>query len=265
MSSNIVSPSEQSVYEISQEQYDYAVNKCSDIYNNLNNVVINLSYENKIIREKNSYHFKYINRDTNNGIHVCIPPYDNTVELYYIINSKRDNNNIIINSDCEIDDIVYHMKKCMFNIETQEEEIKNRLNDLSSYFNSISNKYNININKYYINIIDKNTNNGYNLSINLKNKNYIYIRIIQNNTYYNNINYTYYADSYENTVDYLKQSILNNKHNNKMKCYKIINTRYLDNNKDTHDMIYNILFNNFLTNRHNDGNNNVIDQVSDPE
>lgn len=50
-----------------------------------------------------------------------------------------------------------------------------------------------------------------------------------------------------------------------MKCYKIINTRYLDNNKDTHDMIYNTLFNNFLTNRHNDVNNNVIDQVSDPE
>jgi hypothetical protein len=262
MSSNVISPSEQSIYDICQEQYDYAVNKCDSIYNNLNNVINKLLYENKIIRKKNSYHFKYMHRDTNNGIHVCIPPYNNTIELYYIFNNKRDNNNIIIDSNYEIDDIIYHLKKCMFNNETQEIEIKDRCNELSSYFNSISNEFNVNINRYNINIIDKNTNNGYNLSINLNSKNYIYIRIIQNNTYYNNMNYNYFANSYEHAINYLRESILNKKHNSKMKCYKIINTRYLDNSEETQNIIYNTLFNINV-------NNNVRDQesdiVSDPE
>ena len=260
MPSNNNIPVKQTVYEICSEEYDYAVNKCNDIYNKLSNVVSKLSYENKIIRVKNPYHFKYLHQDTNNGIHICIPPYNNNIiELYYIINNVRDNNNsVIINSDNEINDIIYHIKKCMFNNETQEYEIKNRYEEFSSYFRTITNRFNIKINKYNFNIIDKYTNNGYNLSINLNSNNYIYIRVIQNNSFYNNKNYTFYANSYENAINYLKESILNNKHNNKIKCYKIINTQFLSDNNDN---IYNTISNQLLRNEID--SNNYIN--TDPE
>jgi len=266
MNNNTVSSSNQSIYDIDSNQYEIAVNKCKEIYNSLCLYLHTYKYKHRLTIDKKSYHFKLINIETKNGIHVCIPPYNPSIELYYIFNNKRDNVNcVILDNEYPVNDIIYHMKKCMFNCESQEDEIVSILSKLSEYLCNYSDTYELKINKYNISFIEKNTNNGYNLSINYATKNYICIKVIQNNCYFDNKNYIFNTDSFSKACDYIIHSIIDNKHNKVIKCYKIIDTRYMiDDNLNNYQNIYdrlNMRYNRLSSNQSSSSGNS---ETSDP-
>lgn len=232
------------MHNVNSIEFDNAVSTCSFISSNIVSFLKNYKYVNEISYSNKGYHFKLMHTSSHNGIHVFIPPYNNTViELYYIFNNKRDVNNCIhINTNSYLVDIIYHMKKCMFNVKTQLDEIQSVYKDFSGIISNLSNKYNVKINNYNFNIIENETNNGYNFSINLSTKNYICIKIIQNGSYYDNANNVFYANSFDEAEKFLTESINENKHNKIVKYYKVIDTRFInDNIQQTRDMFSRLL------------------------
>jgi hypothetical protein len=130
----------------------------------------------------------------------------------------------------------------MFNVKTQLDEIQSVYKDFSGIISNLSNKYNTKINNYNFNIIENETNNGYNFSINLSTKNYICIKIIQNGSYYDNANNVFYANSFDEAEKFLTESINENKHNKIVKYYKVIDTRFInDNIQQNRDMFSRLL------------------------
>jgi hypothetical protein len=249
------------LHQVDSNEYDEAVSTCNTISKNIVSRLKNYKYVSEISYNKTGYHFKFMHKDTHNGVHIFIPPYNNKIiELYYIFNNKRDMNNCVhIDPNSYAEDIIYHMKKCMFNVKTQEDEIKSTLNDFSGLFNSMSNKYYTNINNYNFSIIEKETNNGYNFTINLSKKNYICIKVIQNGKYYYDDKHVYYAQSFDDAMNYITESINENKHNKNIKYYRVIDSRLMnDNYNDNYD-----IFQRLLTSQNNDENVHNVDH-NDP-
>lgn len=249
------------LHQVDSNEYDKAVSTCNTISKNVLSLLMNYKYRSDISYNKNAYHFKIMHKNTHNGIHIFIPPYNNMIiELYYIFNNKRDVNNCVhIDPYSHAEDIIYHMKRCMFNVKTQEDDIKSTLNDFSELFNSMSNKYDTKINNYNFSIIEKETNNGYNFTINLSKKNYVCIKVIQNGKYYDDEKQVYYAQSFEDAKDYITDSINQNKHNKNVKYYKVIDSRLMnDNYSENYD-----IFHRLLNAQNNEDNVHDVDQ-NDP-
>jgi len=235
MSLNVSTPvtSQNAVYsEIDMSEYQTAVLKCQRLYSDLNSYLKTFKYLYMLNISTKTYHFKIVNRYTNNGVHIFIPPYNNNmIELYHIINNKKDNTSITINAENPVEDIVFYMNNHMFNAEIQHDKMISLYNDFQQFYNQIKNKFSISNNDYNFNIVERQTNNGYNISIDLKTRDYICVNIIQNDHYYDNKKYKYFTSSLDNAIYYIKLSISEDKHNKIIQSFRILNTRYIDSNE----------------------------------
>jgi hypothetical protein len=174
--------------------------------------------------EKNEFDIKIFRIDTQNGIQICIPPYNTkTIELYYILNNKKNYKNIILldidNPNLEIIKII---KQHMFNNEVQKDKIDNVYRDLLPFFNKYKSTFKVSKNDYNISFVEIKTNNGYNFYIDLNINNYVCVRIIQNDNYYDRQKYNVSMLNLMITLNYITDSIKHNKHNIPIVIYRII-------------------------------------------
>jgi len=206
-------------------EYRYACRQSNMLFSKINDhLKVNYAYYSLLSFENNSCDFKIINIQTNDGIQICFPPYNiSTIEMYYIINKKRNIKNIILlNLDTIVSDIYYHINKHMFNAYIQKDMINVVFRDFTEYINQINEKYYVIKNDYNFSLIEKSTNNGYNFYIDLNKNSYVCIRIIQKNASFDYEKYIVSQDDYDSAHQYIVESISSNKHNNKINVYAMI-------------------------------------------
>jgi hypothetical protein len=171
------------------------------------------------------YDFKISNSETQNGIQICIPPYNvDTIEMYYIVNGIKNYKNIILlDYENPIDDIQFYINKHLFNEVVQKDKINQIFIDFNNFFKKFSENFTVTKYTYNISFVEKSTNNGYNFYIDTNKKNnYVSIRIIQNRKYYNHQKYNVSIDNFTLAEKYVTDSIASSKHNIPIVYYKIL-------------------------------------------
>jgi hypothetical protein len=216
--------------EVDESDYNQACDQSTILFQNVVDYLKStFKYFSYLRFEKYQFDFKIFHKRTNNGIHVCIPPYNrNTIELYYIINNEKNYRKIIlIDINNPIFDIIKIIKYHMFNDEVQKDRINDVFNDLTPFFNKYKNKFMVNRNDYNISFVEISTNNGYNFYIDLNKSNYVCVRIIQNDGYHNHPKYNISLNNILITQRYIIDSIIQNKHNIPIVVMKVTRSRYI--------------------------------------
>jgi hypothetical protein len=217
--------SESIFVEIDDCDYKFACEQTITLYKSVvDNLKSTFKYYSYLKFEKNQFDFKIFHKDTNNGIHICIPPYNTkTIELYYIINNKKNYKKIIL---LDIDnpnfDIIKIIRSHMFNNEVQKDRINNVYDDMSPLFTKYKNTFKVIRNDYNISFVEISTNNGYNFYIDLEKSNYVSVRIIQNDNYYDRQKYNVSMNNMLIAHKYIIDSISQNKHNVPIVVYRIV-------------------------------------------
>jgi hypothetical protein len=216
--------------EVDETDYKFACNQSASLFQSVADYLKNtFKYFSFLKFEKDQYDFKIINKYTDNGIHICIPPYNtNTIELYYIINNEKNYRKIILlDVHNPIFDIMKIIKYHMFNDEVQKDLINDVFDDLMPLFNKYKDKFKVSRNDYNISFVEISTNNGYNFYIDLDKSNYVCVRIIQDDCYHKHPKYNIPLNNMSITRKYIIDSINKNKHNVPIVVMKITRGRYI--------------------------------------
>jgi hypothetical protein len=221
----------ESIYvEVDETDYKFACNQSTILFQSVVDYLKNtFKYFSLLKFEKDQYDFKIINKNTTNGIHICIPPYNkNTIELYYIINNEKNYKKIIL-LDIQNPhiDIIKIIKYHMFNDEVQKDYINNVYNDLIPLFNKYKDTFKVYRNDYNISFVEISTNNGYNFYIDLVKSNYVCVRIIQDDCYHKHPKYNIPLNNILITQKYIIDNITQNKHNVPIVVIKITRGQYI--------------------------------------
>jgi hypothetical protein len=188
----------------------------------------NFKYYSFLKFEIDQFDFKIFNINTNNGIHICIPPNNiTTIELYYIINNEKNYKKIILlDNKNPIFDIIKIINSHMFNNEVQKDRINNVFNNLKPLLNKFK-KFKVTRNDYNISFVEISTNNGYNFYIDLNLSNYVCVRIIQNDCYHKHPKYNIPLNNILIAQKYIIDNITQNKHNVPIVVMKITRSKYI--------------------------------------
>jgi hypothetical protein len=216
--------------EVDESDYKRACDQSTLLYKSVVDFLKRIfKYYSDLRFEKDQFDFKISHKRTNNGIHICISPDNtNTIELYYITNNEKNYKKIILLDIQDPNaDIIKIIKSHMFNNEVQKDRINDVYNDLTPLFNKYKSKFNVNRNDFNISFVEKSTNNGYNFYIDLNKSNYVCVRIIQNNGYYNHEKYNIPLNTMLIAKKYIIDSIIQNKHNVPIVVMKIAKPRYI--------------------------------------
>jgi hypothetical protein len=174
--------------------------------------------------------------DNNNGILVCVPPYDlnNGYEVYTITNNKKDRNSCTKIMDN--DTLVHYILHSLFKEELQIMNCTNTYNQFLQKINNTPNIFDkfisIKSNNLFI-ILHKETQNGYMFSFYIDmNKSYMKIQIIQNGRHFDNHKTTYISTSIDNIYNKFMEYMNNKMHDKKINCCKIIMSKYIEDNME---------------------------------
>jgi hypothetical protein len=208
------------VVTIDSHQLNNAISKCHLINDELSTLFKNYKHRDKlIVFSQKTFYFKIIDKDTLNGIQICISPKTMKLEIYVIKNNKKNieninTKNIITNAN----DIFNYFVKMIHYKYTMDEHINNVYDLMSKNYTNfiVSRKTNI------IDILDYNSNNGYYIYFNAHS--FANIGIINKGEYFNvNSISVLNMDELNNTILKMIQSEYHN-----VNYYNIIDTKYLD-------------------------------------
>ena len=225
---------------VSKKDYMVAVKKCKNLFDEINDRIIEHSLNTLKVDYNNSYYFKVTRTDNDNSFQICVSPISGLIELYKFNNNGKThmNDNKIHNSDDIMDFINNNfMLDCLD---------RTKLINISNILTSNFTNFNININNYTISMFEKNTNNGYYIYFDYGS--YSNIGYIYNNKYYN-IN-SVKVDSINKIVNVINKLIKNNTHRN-IEYYDIVNPMYVGCDLSFSSDDY-------------DSNNNITDSMDDP-
>lgn len=211
------------VVTIDSHQLKKAIHECHSIYDEL--AILFKSYKHHpdvYFSVKDSYYFKIFDRNTNNGLQICVSPKTMKLDIYIIKNKKKyihniNNYNIINNSQ----DIFNYFKRIIHYTHTIDE----RLSFVHKFFVDkmyMCTKFKITKRNNIIDIVDNDTQNG--LYIFFDTMSFANIGTINNSEYFN-VNATSVS-----SVDELYDTIyrmINHKYHN-VNYFHVIDTKYLD-------------------------------------
>lgn len=209
------------VVTIDSHQLNNAVSTCHLINDELSRLLTTYKYKDKLtVYSQKTFYFKIIDKDTLNGIQICISPKTMKLEVYIIKKNKKNIENI---NDKNIisgaNDIFNYFVKMIHYRYTMNEHINNvyKLMMNKNYTN-----FTVNMKTNIIDILECNSNNGYYIYFNAYS--FANIGIINKGEYFNvNSISVQNMDELNNTILKMIQS---NYHN--VNYYNIIDTKYLD-------------------------------------
>jgi len=211
------------VVTIDTRQLNNAIKRCSAIYENLKGLFNAYRHkDNILVVTQNTYYFKLLDKDTLNGIQVCISPKTMNLEIYLIHKNKKNINNINTNNIIKTsDDIMTYFQNVIhyrFTIQERLDYIYNYLITNGQIYTNftITRKNNI------IDILQTGTNNGYYIYFNAQS--FANIGNICNGEYFNVNAVT--VLSVEEINEVLHNLMCTKSHT--VNYYNIIDTKYLD-------------------------------------
>lgn len=209
------------VVTIDSHQLNDAVSKCHHIYNDLTCLFKNYKNKNKlVVYYQKTFYFKIVDKDTLNGIQICISPKTMKLEVYIIKSNKKNIENINAkNIITNANDIFNYFVKMIHYRYTMKEHINNvyQLMMNKDYPNFV-----VHLKTNIIDIRECDSNNGYYIYFNAHS--FANIGIINKGEYFNVNSFSVQnMDELNNTILLMIQSKYHN-----VNYYNIIDTKYLD-------------------------------------
>ena len=216
---------------VDTNEYEEAVTQATKLHTDIMKMLQLFSFHTIVTSYLKTYYFKIMRTDNNNGVLVCIPPYDlnNGYEVYTIINNKKDNNSYKkIHTT-----LVHYILHTLFNNEYSTLICDNTyikfLQKINTSNNNICEDYIPFKNKNVFILVNKETQNGYMFTCYTDEiKTYIKLQIIQNTRYFETHKSNYIATSFDNVYDKLLEYIKLQMHDTKISCCKVILSKYLE-------------------------------------